>query len=71
MCKITATEFKENFGKYLSLCSTEDIVITKNGKIAGTLSNRKRSTWSDYRGILREEDLDMNDPKTQKIFGLL
>ena len=36
---ITATEFKMNFGKYLLLCQTEDIYITKNGKVVAKLSN--------------------------------
>ena len=30
---ITATEAKNNFGKYLTLSSREDIFITKQGKI--------------------------------------
>lgn len=36
---ITATELKENLGKYLLLSATEDIYITKNGKIVSKLSN--------------------------------
>ena len=32
MTIITATELKENLGKYLILAQTEDIEITKNGK---------------------------------------
>lgn len=36
---ITATELKLNLGKYLSLAATEDIFITKNGKIIAKLSN--------------------------------
>lgn len=36
---ITATEFKQNLGKYLLLCSEEDIFITKNGKVIAKLSN--------------------------------
>ena len=35
---ITATEFKTNLGKYLELASTEDILITKNGKAIAQLS---------------------------------
>ena len=30
---ITATELKNNLGKYLLLSATEDIYITKNGKV--------------------------------------
>ena len=36
---ITATELKANLGKYLLLSATEDIFITKNGKIVAKLSN--------------------------------
>lgn len=36
---ITATELKLNLGKYLSLAETEDIFITKNGKVVAKLSN--------------------------------
>lgn len=36
---ITATELKENLGKYLAMASQEDIFITKNGKIVAKLSN--------------------------------
>lgn len=36
---ITATELKMNLGKYLLLAETEDIFITKNGKVIAKLSN--------------------------------
>lgn len=36
---ITATELKLNLGKYLMLSATEDIFITKNGKIVAKLTN--------------------------------
>lgn len=36
---ITATELKNNIGKYLLLSATEDIFITKNGKIVAKLTN--------------------------------
>ena len=35
---ITATEFKINLKKYLELANTEDIFITKNGKIIAKLT---------------------------------
>ena len=35
---ITATEAKNNFGKYLTLSSREDIFITIQGKIIAKLS---------------------------------
>ena len=36
--KITATEFKAHFGKYLDLVAREDILITKNGHVVAQLS---------------------------------
>ncbi len=36
---ITATEFKMNFGKYLLLAETEDIRISRNGKVTVRLVN--------------------------------
>lgn len=36
---ITATELKMNLSKYLLLSATEDIFITKNGKVVAKLSN--------------------------------
>jgi prevent-host-death family protein len=36
---ITATELKNNLSKYLLLASSEDIYITRNGKVVAKLSN--------------------------------
>ncbi|MCH5324302.1 MAG: type II toxin-antitoxin system prevent-host-death family antitoxin [Eubacterium sp.] len=36
---ITATELKTNLGKYLMLAETEDVFITKNGKVIAKLTN--------------------------------
>ncbi|MDD6825141.1 MAG: type II toxin-antitoxin system prevent-host-death family antitoxin [Oscillospiraceae bacterium] len=36
---VTATELKMNLGKYLLLAETEDIYITKNGKVIAKLTN--------------------------------
>ena len=36
---ITATELKENLSKYLLLSVTQDIFITKNGKVISKLTN--------------------------------
>ncbi len=39
LMSITATELKNNLGKYLLLSATEDVFITKNGKIVAKLTN--------------------------------
>ena len=36
---ITATELKMNLSKYLLLAESEDIYITRNGKVVAKLSN--------------------------------
>ncbi len=36
---ITVTELKSNLGKYLLLAETEDIFITRHGKVIAKLSN--------------------------------
>lgn len=36
---VTSTELKNNLSKYLLLSATEDIFITKNGKIIAKLTN--------------------------------
>ena len=36
---ITATELKNNLGKYLMLAAPEDILITRNGKVVAKRSN--------------------------------
>ncbi len=37
--EITSTDIKNSFGKYLRLCATEPVYITKNGKIIAKLLN--------------------------------
>ncbi len=36
---ITSTELKLNLGKYLQLAESEDIYITRNGKVIAKLTN--------------------------------
>ena len=49
---VTATEFKVNFGKYLGLLATEDIFITKNGKLIAKVSNPNVSAVDAISGLL-------------------
>lgn len=55
---ITATELKNNLGKYLLLSATEDVFITKNGKIVAKLTNPYQDrveTAKSLFGILPKE----------------
>ena len=69
MCKITATEFKENLGKYMMLSLKEEVLITKNGKPLTKLVGVRNASWDELVGILDEKDLDLNDPKTAGILN--
>ena len=61
---ITATELKQNLGKYLLLSAQEDIYITKNGKVIAKLTNSNQdivSTAQSLFGILPQEaDIDIS-----------
>ncbi|PAY31903.1 prevent-host-death protein, partial [Ligilactobacillus salivarius] len=43
MTQVTATELKNNLGKYLKKSEFEDIYITKNGVVVSVLSNPNQS----------------------------
>ncbi|MGI5876185.1 MAG: type II toxin-antitoxin system Phd/YefM family antitoxin [Dethiobacteria bacterium] len=52
---ITATELKNNLGKYLDLANKEDIIITKNGKQIAKLTSvtkNKQAIAESLMGIL-------------------
>ncbi len=76
MTTITATEFKQNFGKYLVLAQSEDIEITKNGKTAARLTSAqaRRSTKdfepvgsiSELFGILHG-DVDIKEARWERL----
>ena len=40
---ITATELKSNLGKYLDQAATEDIYISKNGKIIAKITSPNKN----------------------------
>ena len=49
--QITATELKENLGRYLALAETEDIQITKNGRDTVTISNSHKDRVKAMQAI--------------------
>lgn len=73
MCKITATELKENLGKYLMLGLKEDILVTKNGKPLVRICAAKSSSWDDffeeYCGKFDLDESDLNDPRIAHMLG--
>lgn len=66
---ITATELKQNLGKYLLLSAKEDIYITKNGKIVAKLTNpyqNRVDTAKSLFGIL-PQDASLEDAKEERL----
>ena len=68
---ITATELKNNLSKYLFLSATEDVYITKNGKVVAKLTNPYQDrieTAKSLFGIL-PVDADLEEAKAER-FGV-
>ena len=66
---ITATELKQNLGKYLILASTEDIYITRNGKVIAKLTNPFQSrvdTAKSLFGII-PADITLDDARAERL----
>lgn len=72
MCIITATELKQNLGKYLELSQSEDVIVKKNGKVVTMLTTpRIRESATDaflalagtYESFDYERYLDERDAK--------
>lgn len=69
---ITATELKINLSKYLLLAETEDIFITKNGKIVAKLTNPfqdRVDTAKSLFGIL-PSDISLEEAKEERLNNL-
>lgn len=49
---VTATEFKSNIGRYLTLVDSEEIFITRNGKSVAKLSSAKKSKADIVRSLI-------------------
>ncbi|GHU82182.1 prevent-host-death protein [Clostridia bacterium] len=66
---VTATEFKSNIGRYLSLVATEDIFITKNGKNVARLSSSKQDKVELAKslfGIAKGSDMALEQARAER-----
>lgn len=66
---ITATELKLNLSKYLLLSATEDIYITKNGKIISKLTNpfQERVDMAKSLFGIIPDDITLEEARKEKI----
>ena len=70
--QITATELKLNLGRYLNMASLEDVLITRNGKIAAKLVNPHVSSVDYLSGVLAgkvPEDIDRHAIREERLSG--
>lgn len=66
---VTATELKNHLGKYLLLSATEDIYITKNGRVVAKLTDPYQDrveTAKSLFGIL-PIDADVDEAKNERL----
>lgn len=66
---ITATELKANLSKYLLLSATEDIYITRNGKVISKLTNpfqERVAAAKSLFGIL-PDDITEEDARKERL----
>ena len=66
---ITATELKQNLGKYLLLSAQEDIYITKNGKVIAKLTNPTQTRVSIAQSLfgILPQDADIDISKEERL----
>lgn len=66
---VTETELKNNLGKYLLLSATEDVFITKNGRVVAKLTSPYQDrvqTAKSLFGIL-PKDADVESSKSERL----
>ena len=67
---ITATEFKSNIGKYLSLADKTDIIITKNGRQIARLtkvSGDDQTLTDSLLGVIPDTGLDLASVRRERL----
>ena len=66
---ITATELKNNLSKYLILAATEDIFITRNGKVIAKLSNPNQDRVEMAKSLfgILSDDFTLEEAKKERL----
>ena len=66
---ITATELKRSLGRYLLLAATEDVYITKNGKVVAKLTNPNQDRVNMAKSLfgVLPQDITLEEAKNERI----
>ena len=68
MVKITISEFKKNFDKYMASLVKEEIILTQDGiSIAKIVLPEKESIVSKLRGIIPNDDYSIEDARRERL----
>ncbi len=70
MLQVTATEFKKNLGKYLSMVNKEDIIITRNGIPVAQVTipkDDKVGLVNKLIGIIPDDGYTMEDARRERL----
>lgn len=68
--QVSATEFKNNMGKYLSMAGKRDIYITKNGQRIAKLTNPapdRVALLDSLVGIVSDDGITLADAKKERL----
>jgi prevent-host-death family protein len=67
---VTATEFKTNLGKYLSIADSEEVLITRNGRRVAKLvgaKDDKSSSLRSLRGIMKDNETTRESIREERL----
>lgn len=66
---ITATELKLNLGKYLKLAQSEDVFVTKNGKVIVKLTNPNQDRVDIVKSLygMLPSDASLEEARLERI----
>ena len=66
---ITAPEIKNNLSKYLTLSMTEDVYITRNGKIVSKLTNPYQDRVAIAKSLfgVLPDDITLEEAKEERL----
>ena len=69
MLQISATDFKSNMGKYLTMVNSEEIQITKNGVAIAVLSapKQKASAVDQILGVIPNDGTDVKTARKERL----
>lgn len=69
MTQISVSELKTNAGKYVSMAQTQDILITKNGKLIARLTTAKPDKVAAAKALfgILPSDVSIDESREERL----